>query len=62
MIEVLFIRVPGEKEREKLFARLRDFVSGECYDEALGYRSKEVGLRWERHWWVLLYGNAGIYH
>lgn len=45
MIEVLFIRVPGEKEREKLFARLRDFVSGECYDEALGYRSKEVGLR-----------------
>ena len=45
MINVLFIRVPEVGEREKLFARLQDFVSGECYDEALGYRSKEVALR-----------------
>lgn len=45
MIEVLFIRVPEEKEREKLFTRLQNFVSVECYDEALGYRSKEVALR-----------------
>jgi len=45
MIEVLFIRIPEVKERERLFACLQDFVSGECYDEALGYRNKEVALR-----------------
>lgn len=45
MIEVLFIRIPEEKERAKLFVRLQDFVSRECYDEAISYRRKEVALR-----------------
>ena len=45
MIEVLYIRVPEKVERENLFIHLQGFVSGECYNEVLGYKNKEVALR-----------------
>lgn len=45
MIKVLFIRIPVDADREEMFAGLKSCVSGECYAEALGYRSKEVALR-----------------
>ncbi len=45
MIKVLFIRIPADADWEEMFAGLKSCVSGECYAEALGYRSKEVALR-----------------
>ena len=42
MIEALYIRVPEKVERENLFIHLQGFVSGECYNEVLGYKNKEV--------------------
>ena len=45
MIEVLYIRVPEKVERENLFIHLQGFVSGECYNEVLGYKNKVVALR-----------------
>ena len=45
MIEVLFIQIPVESNRNTIFARLQSVVSKECYAEALGYRNKEVALR-----------------
>jgi len=45
MIEVLFIQIPLEGNRDTIFAGLQSVVSRECYTEALGYGSKEVALR-----------------
>ena len=45
MIEVLFIRIPLEGNRDTIFAGLQSVVSKECYTEVLGYGSKEVALR-----------------
>lgn len=45
MIEVLFIQIPVESNRDMIFAGLQSVVSQECYAEALGYGNKEVALR-----------------
>ena len=45
MIEVLFIQIPLEGNRDTIFAGLQSVVSKECYIEVLGYGSKEVALR-----------------
>ena len=46
MIEVLFIRVPAESGTRKFVYSLTVCLfSGECYNEALGYKNKEVALR-----------------
>ena len=45
MIKLLYIQIPEIVEREKLCTRLQDFVSIECYSEAVRYKNKEVSLR-----------------
>ena len=45
MIKVLYIRIPEHVEQENLFVCLQNFVSGECYNEVLGYKNREVALR-----------------
>lgn len=45
MIKVLYIRIPEHVEQENLFVCLQNFVSGECYNEVLGYKNGKAALR-----------------
>lgn len=45
MLQVLFIRLPGDRDNDKMFMDLRKSVSEACCAEVQGYRNKETGLR-----------------